>query len=88
MTGHRWWVPKNPKKNTVLGVLHAVKNIPVEALRMLLNRLGLNRDLGGKDLARRIVDVAVILLGIAALIWLIGVISGDPVGGPLRRWWE
>jgi len=65
-----------------------VKNIPVEGLRMVLGKAGLNPMLGQKDLARRIIDVGVIVLGIMAAVWLIGVVSGDPVGGPMRSWWE
>jgi len=87
MSGKKWWEPKN-KKPGVLGVLHAVKNIFVEGLRIVLTKLGLNKQLGEKDLARRIIDTLVIILGIFAIIWLIGVISGNPVGGPVIQWWN
>jgi len=81
----KWWQPKNEKPG-FLGVLHAVKNIPVEALRRLLNSIGANPMIGGKDLARRIIDMLVILLGILSLVWFISMLSGNPIGGPVRVW--
>ena len=82
----KWWQPSNPKPG-LLGVLHAMKNVPVEALRRALNAVGANPMIGGKDLARRIVDVLVLALGILAVVWLIGVLTGRPVGGVPERWW-
>ncbi len=83
----KWWQPSNPKRG-LLGVLHATKNIPVEALRRALSSIGANPMLGGKDLARRIVDVLVVALALLAVAWLLGVLSGRPLGGALQAWWE
>ena len=65
----KWWQPKNPKKG-FLGMLHAVKNILTEGLRLLLNKLGINVrfNIRGRDvdLARILSDV----ISLAAIVVL------------------
>jgi len=70
----KWWQPHNPRSG-ILGVLHAIKNILVESLRRLLNGLGVNPEVWGKDLARRIVDTLVIVFAIVVVRWLMGHIN-------------
>ena len=76
MSNKKWWQPHNPKSG-FLGVLHAVKNVFVELVRKVLTAIRFNPMLGDKDLARRIVDVAVFGLLLYLVVSILGGIGGE-----------
>jgi len=72
------WKPSN-EHNGVLGVFHAIVNILTEALRIAFDKVGINYEIKGHDLAYWVSHLVWIALGIT-LLYIILSGEGHPIG--------